>query len=61
MGFIIHAAVKAGELRVLDLGAEAEGEFIYVAHPEGRRSSAKLRALVAELKATFGDPPYWDR
>ncbi|MBP0495937.1 LysR family transcriptional regulator [Pararoseomonas indoligenes] len=59
--FIIHGAVKAGELRVIEIGAEAEGEFIYVAHPEGRRSSAKLRALVAELKAAFGDPPYWDR
>ncbi|MFT8246762.1 LysR family transcriptional regulator [Roseomonas sp. BN140053] len=59
--FIIHDAVKAGDLRVLEIDAEAEGEFIYVAHPEGRRSSAKLRALVAELKAAFGDPPYWDR
>jgi DNA-binding transcriptional LysR family regulator len=61
--FIASAAVRAGELRIIDLGAEAEAEaeFIYVAHPEGRRASAKLRALVAELKSAFGDPPYWDR
>lgn len=59
--FIIHDAVKEGELRVLNIGAEAEGESIYVAHPEGRRSSVKLRTLVAELRTVFGDPPYWDR
>lgn len=58
--FIASAAVKAGGLRIIELGTEADAEFIYVAHPEERRSSAKLRALVAELKAAFGDPPYWD-
>ncbi|MDO9706733.1 LysR family transcriptional regulator [Paracraurococcus lichenis] len=59
--FIAGAALKAGALRVIELGAMAEAEFIYVAHPEGRRASAKLRALVADLRAAFGDPPYWDR
>ena len=28
--------------------------------PEGRRASAKLRALVDSLRQAFGDPPYWD-
>ncbi|TDH58609.1 LysR family transcriptional regulator [Dankookia rubra] len=58
--FIASAAVRAGELRVIALDAEAEAEFIYVAHPEGRRASAKLRALVAAMRAAFGEPPYWD-
>ncbi|WP_159993916.1 LysR family transcriptional regulator [Roseomonas sp. 18066] len=59
--FIVHADVKAGTLRAIELGADTEAEFIYVAHPEGRRASTKLRAMVAEIKAAFGDPPYWDR
>jgi DNA-binding transcriptional LysR family regulator len=58
--FIVHAEVRAGKLRVIDLGANTEDEFIYVAHPEGRRVSMKLRAMVADIKAAFGDPPYWD-
>ncbi len=26
-----------------------------------RRRSAKVSALVAHLRSTFGDPPIWDR
>jgi hypothetical protein len=33
---------------------------IYLAHPEGRHASAKLRALADCLRIAFGDPPYWD-
>jgi len=58
--FVAGAAVKAGELSVVEIGAEAEDEFVFVAHPEGRRPSAKLRALVESLRRAFGDPPYWD-
>jgi DNA-binding transcriptional LysR family regulator len=58
--FIVHEEVKAGRLRVIDLGTDTEAEFIYVAHPEGRRASMKLRAVVADIKAAFGNPPYWD-
>jgi DNA-binding transcriptional LysR family regulator len=58
--FIVGAAVKAGTLRTVDIGAAVAEEFIYVAHPEGRRASAKLRALVDSLREAFGDPPYWD-
>jgi len=57
--FIVGAALKAGSLVDIGLG-QATPEFIYVAHPEGRRASAKLRALVDCLRDTFGDPPYWD-
>lgn len=58
--FISGTAVRAGTLQVVEVGAEAEGEFVYMAHPEGRRSSAKLRALAACLRDAFGDPPYWE-
>jgi DNA-binding transcriptional LysR family regulator len=57
---IAGAAIRAGDLRVVDVGAEAETEFIYIAHPEGRRPSAKLRAFADCLRAAFGEPPYWD-
>jgi DNA-binding transcriptional LysR family regulator len=59
--FIVGAAIAAGGLRVVDVGAQAADEFIFMAHPEGRRPSAKLRALAGHLRAAFGDPPYWDR
>ena len=47
-------------LRVIDVGIEAEQEYIYIAHADGRDPSAKLRALAAWLKETFGSPPYWE-
>jgi hypothetical protein len=31
-----------------------------VAHPEGRRASAKLRAFVQCLRDAFGTPPDWE-
>jgi DNA-binding transcriptional LysR family regulator len=52
--------VAAGRLVVLEIGVAAEAEALYVAHPEGRRPSAKLRAMVESLRASFGDPPYWE-
>lgn len=58
--FIVGDALRRGELHVIDVGARPPEEFIYVAHPEGRRSSAKLKALVEHLGTAFGDPPYWD-
>jgi DNA-binding transcriptional LysR family regulator len=58
--FIVGAALKAGSLVDVGFGQAAAQEFVYVAHPEGRRASAKLRALVDCLRASFGDPPYWD-
>src|SRR5262249_39639040 len=59
--FIVWAALKAGRLRVIEVGAKPEDEFIFMAHPEGRRPSAKLRALAEHLRAAFGNPPYWDQ
>jgi DNA-binding transcriptional LysR family regulator len=43
--FIVGAAIQSGALRVIDLGLQAAAEYIYVAHPEGRRASAKLRGI----------------
>jgi DNA-binding transcriptional LysR family regulator len=47
-------------LTVVDVGAEPEGASLYIACPEDRRGSAKLRALTAWLRNAFGDPPYWE-
>lgn len=58
--FIAGPAVREGQLREIDVGLSPEPEFIYMAHPEGRRASTKLRAIAQHLKEAFGDPPYWD-
>lgn len=58
--YFIHEELAKRELVIVDVGAEAEGATIYIAYPEDRRGSAKLRALTAWLRDAFGDPPYWD-
>jgi DNA-binding transcriptional LysR family regulator len=58
--FIAGPAISAGQLVEIDVGHKPEAEFIYMAHPEGRNPSAKLRAVADHLRKTFGDPPYWD-
>jgi DNA-binding transcriptional LysR family regulator len=58
--FIVGGAIKAGTLRVIDVGIEAEQEYIYIAHADGQHPSAKLRALGTWLREAFGDPPYWE-
>ena len=58
--FAVGDALKSGALNIVDIGVEAEPEFIYIAHAEGRRPSAKLRAIADRLREAFGDPPYWD-
>jgi hypothetical protein len=47
-------------LKVLDVGAEAEGARVYIAYPEHLRSSGKIRALTESLRRSFGDPAYWE-
>jgi DNA-binding transcriptional LysR family regulator len=59
-GFIAGPALKAGLLEKIELDREPEPEFIYMAYPQGRNSSAKLMALAEHLKQTFGSPPYWE-
>ncbi|MGO8074925.1 LysR substrate-binding domain-containing protein [Rhizobium leguminosarum] len=58
--FIAGPAIREGRLAEIDVGHRPEPEFIYMAHPEGRNPSAKLRAIADHLKKSFGDPPYWD-
>jgi DNA-binding transcriptional LysR family regulator len=58
--FIAGPLLASGALRVIDVGIRAENEFIFLAHPEGRRPSAKLRALADHLRGAFGEPPYWE-
>lgn len=58
--FIVGPDIRAGALSLIDIGRRAEPEFLFVAHPEGRHASAKLRALVGCLREAFGDPPYWE-
>jgi DNA-binding transcriptional LysR family regulator len=58
--FIVGADIKKGTLVRVDVGSESAEEMIYVAHPEGRRASKKLQALVTALREAFGSPPYWD-
>jgi len=59
--FLFYDLVAAKKLRVVDIGAEAEPATIFIAYPNDRRVSAKVQALVAHLRASFGAPPYWDR
>jgi DNA-binding transcriptional LysR family regulator len=59
--FIVGSDIASGRLRIIDVGVRSEPEFIYVAHLEGRRPSAKLRAFADSLREAFGEPPYWDR
>lgn len=58
--WIAGPEIASGRLRILDIGVEAPEEYLYVAHPEGRRPPAKLRALADALRAAFGNPPYWE-
>jgi len=58
--FIAGPAIKDGRLKIIELGAKPEPEWIYLAHAEGRQPSAKLRALADCLRKAFGDPPYWE-
>ncbi|WP_229257298.1 LysR family transcriptional regulator [Duganella callida] len=59
--FIISEALKSGALRVVEVGMEAEQEYLYIAHADGRDPPAKLRALADWLRQAFGSPPYWER
>jgi len=51
--FIVGSEISRGTLKVLDVGAATDSADIFVAYPAGQRSSAKVRALVAALKASI--------
>jgi hypothetical protein len=56
--FLAGGAIKSKRLRVIEIGVQAEVE--YIADPEARRPSAKLTALADHLRTAFGTPPYWE-
>ena len=56
--FLLETPLNNRTLKVLDIGAEAEGATIYIAYPEHLRSSGKIRALTAWLRQSIGDPAY---
>jgi hypothetical protein len=56
--FLAGGAIKSKRLRVIEIGMQAEAE--YIADPDGRRPSAKLTALADHLRTAFGTPPYWE-
>jgi DNA-binding transcriptional LysR family regulator len=58
--YFVHKEVASKKLVIVDVGVEAEGASIYIAYPEDRRGSARLRALTVWLRNAFGNPPYWD-
>jgi DNA-binding transcriptional LysR family regulator len=58
--FIAGPILREGRLEAIELGVGSAQEWVYMAHPEGRRTSAKLRALVEHLRHAFGSPPYWE-
>jgi DNA-binding transcriptional LysR family regulator len=51
--FFLADSLKNRSLRVIEVGAEAEGAVIYIAYPEHLRTSAKIRALTAWLQKSF--------
>ncbi len=59
--FIAGPAIRQGLLQEIEIDHKPEPEFIYMAHPQGRNPSAKLRAVADHLRTAFGNPPYWDR
>ena len=58
--FFVHEEVRKGLLSVIDIGWPAEGAELFLTYPRDHGAAAKTRALGDSLRASFGDPPYWD-
>lgn len=58
--FFVHDGLAAGTLVEVDIGLAAESAELFIAYPRDRSASAKVLALVESLRASFGDPPYWN-
>jgi DNA-binding transcriptional LysR family regulator len=58
--FIAGPDIRSGRRGIVDIGVQPKVEAIYLAHPEDRRPSAKLRAFADCLRQAFGAPPYWE-
>ena len=51
--FFLEKSLKDRTLRILEVGAEAEGAVIYIAYPEHLRAAARIRALTEWLQKSF--------
>jgi DNA-binding transcriptional LysR family regulator len=58
--FLMGPEVAKGALKLVPVGAAAESADIFVAYPNARGSTAKVRSVVDALRAAFGSPPYWE-
>ncbi len=58
--FFVHDRIRSGALAEVDIGLAAENAELFIAYPRDRSASAKVLALVESLRASFGDPPYWN-
>jgi DNA-binding transcriptional LysR family regulator len=56
--FFLEDSLKHRALRILEVGAEAEGAVIYIAYPEHLRSAARIRALSAWLQKSFNSAAF---
>jgi DNA-binding transcriptional LysR family regulator len=59
--FLLEGPLRERTLKVIDIGAQAEGAALYIGYPDHLRGTAKIRALTAWLESAFGDPPHWER
>jgi len=58
--FLVYESVRSGALVPIDVGAEAEGAELFITYARDHGASAKIQMLVASLRRSFGDPPYWE-
>lgn len=58
--FFVHDSIASGALVELDIRVQAEGAELFLAYARDHGSAAKILALAASLRQSFGEPPYWD-
>jgi len=58
--FFVHDSIASGALVALDIRVQAEGAELFIAYARDHGSAAKILALAASLRHSFGEPPYWD-
>ncbi len=58
--FIIHRAVKAGDLKIFLTDYERPAIALYAVYPSARHVSGRVRSLIDFLVKRFGPTPPWD-
>lgn len=58
--FFVYDSIASGALVALDIRVQAEGAELFIAYARDHGSAAKILALAASLRQSFGEPPYWD-